>query len=225
MACRRYRDALVELAAGAPAAAGLEEHLAGCDECRAELASLRRALGAVDAGLAELATAEPAPGFDARLRAAVSAAEAAADRTGLRLWPALVAAAAVLVAVALVVGRAPQPAVRPAPGRDPRAARVEPTPTLPLPEPPAPAPASGRAAPAPSRAAVAASGSREPEVLVPPGQVEALVRLASFVQRERLAPPGLLSTGQPPADLAVPPPIDIRPLEIVPLDPAEASGT
>jgi hypothetical protein len=221
MACGRYRDALSEHAAGARAPAALAAHLAECGECRAELVSLRRALAALDADLAELVTAEPAPGFGARVRAAVSAE--AVERPRARLWPALAAAATLLVAVALVVRRAPEPTVQPAAGRDPRAARTEPT--------PAPVPAAPAAAPAPRRTASAAVARKPapapggPAVLLPPGQVEALVRLASFVQREGLAPMGLRSAGQAPADLPLPPDIEIQPLEIVPLDPAEATGT
>jgi len=68
------------------------------------------------------------------------------------------------------------------------------------------------------------------EVLVPPGEAEALVRLVARLQRERVAPPVMGVAGQPSPDLSVPdsievPSVDIQPLEIVPLDPAESSGT
>jgi hypothetical protein len=71
---------------------------------------------------------------------------------------------------------------------------------------------------------------REPEVMVPPGQAEALLRLLALVNRDRVAPPVLGATGQASPELAeLRPidvgPIDIKPLEIVPLDPAETSGT
>jgi hypothetical protein len=65
----------------------------------------------------------------------------------------------------------------------------------------------------------------EPEVLVPPGETEALLRFVALVHRQRLAPTSLAATGQPSADLAELALIDIKPLEIVPLDPAETSGT
>jgi hypothetical protein len=45
------------------------------------------------------------------------------------------------------------------------------------------------------------------------------------VHRERLTPTSLAAAGQPSADLADLALIDIKPLEIVPLDPAEGSGT
>jgi hypothetical protein len=65
----------------------------------------------------------------------------------------------------------------------------------------------------------------EPEVLVPPGEAEALLRLVALVHRERLTPDALGAVDRPSADLAELKPIDIKPLEIVPLDPAESSGT
>jgi len=60
---------------------------------------------------------------------------------------------------------------------------------------------------------------------VPPGQEEALLRFVAFMQRERVVPRALLTAGEPPSDLPEPAPIEIKPLEIVPLDPAETSGT
>ena len=48
MACERYREALADVAAGAPAPAGVESHLAACEACREELAALRRAVALAD---------------------------------------------------------------------------------------------------------------------------------------------------------------------------------
>ena len=65
----------------------------------------------------------------------------------------------------------------------------------------------------------------EPEVLVASGETEALLRLVTFLNRDRIAPPVMGATGQASPDLAELQSIDIAPLEIVPLDPAESSGT
>ena len=65
----------------------------------------------------------------------------------------------------------------------------------------------------------------EPEVLVPPGEAEALLRFVALVHRDRLAPTSFAAAGQPSADLAELASLDIQPREIVPLDPAEPSGT
>ena len=82
MACERYRDALTDVAAGEPATAAVEAHLASCEACRAELHALRRTLAVADAEMAGLASAEPSPGLAARIRQAAARALA---RVALRL--------------------------------------------------------------------------------------------------------------------------------------------
>jgi len=228
MTCARHADALSDVAAGGPLAAELEAHLASCDACREELRSLQQALAVADEEMARLLTAAPSPDFRARIRSAVAESEARPERFG-RLWSAAAVAAALLVALVVVVGRAPSretsvataPAsLRPevAPGRTER----ERAPAL---GPAAAAPAHNAQDPDTRRLVRRAGTRRTPEVVVPPGETEALLRLVALVHGERLAPPVLGSVGQPSADLAEPRPIDIQPLEIVPLDPAETSGT
>ena len=72
MACERYGEALVNMAAGLPAPAGLEAHLASCEACRAELQVLQQALAVADAEMAGLLAAEPAPELAVRIRQAVA---------------------------------------------------------------------------------------------------------------------------------------------------------
>ena len=65
---------------------------------------------------------------------------------------------------------------------------------------------------------------------MPPGEQAALLRLAALVTRQGAVPPVLSSVNQASPDLALPRAIDaesieIKPLEIVPLDPAETNGT
>jgi hypothetical protein len=234
MACERRRDALSELAAGAPASAVLEVHLARCEACREELATLRRALGAVDADLRQLLAAEDSPALAARIRQAAVETEA---RSGWRPAFALLALATVVAVAAasfILLRRgetasAPTAAFTPPPlvgasaPHAPVAARVRPAPGE---ASVGPAVAATVHEPAPAPRTV----PREPEVLVPPGQLEALLRLSALVSRERVTPPGMEASGRAIADLAEPPAIevrsvDIQPLEIVPLDPAEDSGT
>jgi hypothetical protein len=226
MACERHRNALTELAAGAPAASGLETHLASCATCRAELAALRQALALADAELAELAGAEPSPDLAARIRHAVASAEPTPVWRHGWLWPATAVAATLLVALAVVAERGTAPAP------EPRAA-ADATPGVSAgAAPPAAEPlASSERHPVASftvRASRPALRSRvapEPDVLVPPGQEQVLLRFVALVHREQLTSSGLVAAGQPSADLAEPRPIEIQPLEIVPLDPAEDSGT
>ena len=219
MDCERFGDALAGVAAGEPAPAAVEAHLASCRTCRGELASRRRALALADAELDGLLAVEPTPELAVRIRQAVAEAGPSRRLWLGWLWPAMAAVATLLVAFA-VLGRGTSPApeprveadVRPSPTASPQVAesarpaldtraRRDGAPTRPR--------AGGRGIPA------------EPEVLVPPGETETLVRFVSLVYRDRLAPTSLAAAGQPSADLAEPAPLEIKPLEIVPLDPAE----
>jgi hypothetical protein len=227
MSCERYRDALTDLAAGAPAPVGVEGHLASCEACRAELAALRRALAEADAEMAGLLAAEASPELPALIRSAVAESEASkAWRSGW-LWTATAVAATLLVALAVALGRGTGPvpgarvaeeATSPAPGgtgrgedstREPRALEF----------------AADLSAP-PPRLRVTGSHTTpaEPEVLVPPGEAEALVLFAAQLRARSVSPDSLLAADLT-APLAEPSAVEISPLEIVPLDPAETSGT
>ena len=246
MSCERFRDALTDAAAGGPEVPALEVHLAGCAGCRSELAQLRRLMAAADESLSTLAEAEPSASLRVRIREAVAGSESApALRWGFA-WP--VAAAAVLALAAVGVWRATVETVPVAPAvaegfrptaaaaSTPRAAVTPPvvsqgerprTTTTPRPQVAAPdtGARSGRSAAAPASVRVARGAhTTEPEVLVPPGQQEALLQFVALVHRECLDVPALAAAGVPSADLAEPAPIDIRPIEIAPLDPAEAQG-
>jgi hypothetical protein len=240
MACERYREELAELAAGASPRPATEGHLAACEACRAELDDLRRALAAADAALLEWATAEPSPALRARIRRSVEEdAGAHSAGAGWRLAWAAALAASVLAAVLLVTWRLGSRG----PGAPPLGAAVATAPERPgieeaeanawhpvVAATPAPRPAAtGRRAEASSSAShrssrIVAAAAGEPEVLVPPGGTEALVRFASHLQR-RTIPPDSLLVADLQAPLAEPAPVEIKPLEIVPLDPAEGSGT
>ena len=235
MACERYRDALADVAAGAPAAAEVGAHLASCEACRAELDALRQALAAGDAELAGLAAAEPSPELEVRIRQAVAEANPApAWRFGW-LWPVAAAAATLLVALAVWVGQPPAPRVAVDASRPQRAgsARVVEPAAVEGDEPLVPGsddlmePREVRRAGGSIRSGHTGlpRDDTAPEVLVPPGGAEALVRFVALVHSERLSPVALAAAGQPSADLAEPAPLEIKPIEIVPLDLAETSGT
>jgi hypothetical protein len=246
MPCERYGNALTDAAAGGPLPAALEAHLAACEACRAELLALRRALAVVDAEMAELASAEPSPGLAARIRQAVDASETggSARREGswlaLRfgwLWPAMAGAAAtLLVALAIVLGRStgPTPGSRVAadvaqPQPTDRAPVAEPTgePVIPRDAVPAGPEGSAEAAdPSSPGRAVAPRDDEpsEPEVLVPPGETEVLLRFAALV-RPRVVSSDSLLVADMSGPLAEPKGVEIQPLVIAPLDPAEPSGT
>jgi hypothetical protein len=234
MSCERYRKTLVEIAAGAPSNAEVEAHLASCVACRSELGARREALGLADAVLGAIASEEPSPALRARIHAAAADDEAAAPMAWSWLWPA-VAAALVIVAAAAGVWHD----TGSVPGRQTLATPLQPSQPVGAPDEPARgvhdagSPSPGEAPRTPvvaTRVAGARPPGRhlprsEPEVLVPPGQEEALVRLVAFMQRERAVPRALLTAGEPPSDLPEPAAIAIKPIEIVPLDPAETPGT
>ena len=104
--CReRFPDALLDPAA---VPASVEAHIAGCSDCRKELASLIATFAALDAWTAP----EPSPYFDTRLRARVREAQAAAPEglfermrsfllfsTGRQLRPAVAGALALVLVV------------------------------------------------------------------------------------------------------------------------------
>jgi hypothetical protein len=243
MPCERYRNALTDAAAGGPLPAALGAHLAACEACRAELLALRRALAVADAEMAELASAEPSPGLAARIRQAVDASETggSARREGLWLalrlllpWPAV--AATLLVALAIVLGRStgPTPGSRVAadvaqPQPTDSAQVAEPTgePVIPRDAVPAGPEGSAEAAdPSSPGRDVAPRGDEpsEPEVLVPPGEGEVLLRFAAHV-RPRVVSSDSLLVADMSEPLAEPKGVEIQPLVIAPLDPAEPSGT
>jgi len=216
----------------------LESHLAGCARCREELEALRKALALVDAELHQLVAVGPSPDLAARIRRAAAENAAEPARRPTWLWPALAAAAVLLLAVAVLATRPSLQATvaiteRPVAG-------VTATPEPPRPPKPettaAPVPATVETGRAILRVQATVAQVRrsippaEPEVLVPPGEAAALLRLATLVSRHGAVLPALASVNDASPDLALPraidaESIDIKPLEIVPLDPAEANGT
>ena len=225
MACKRYRDALNDVAAGSSASAEVGSHLASCEACRDELRALRQALAAADDELALLRVAEPSPDLAARIRTAV--AESAEAEPGWRLgWGFMVAAAVAVVVVAtvFVAQRGPRPeppalVADRAPAHE--SLRATPAPGTVVPE------SARRSQPVESQPRVSgrarAQRPREPEVLVPAGEAEGMLRFAASLRRRSVTPDSLL-VADLSAPLAGPKLVEIRPIEIVPLDPAESSG-
>jgi hypothetical protein len=202
---------------------------------------LRRALAIADSEMARLAADEPSPALAARIRQSVGEPSAAPALRFRWLWPVAAAAATVALAVAMWVGRPiPTHFDLPRVSSSPGAAGVSgaevsvlpPTKTASLeagrPEPPRSAGPATRTrvrggSLATGRAGLARDDRRE--VLVPAGEGEALLRLVALTHRAGRTPAALLAAGEPSPDLAGPAPLDIEPIEIVPLDPGESSGT
>ena len=241
MACERYREALADVAAGVPAAAGLEAHLASCDACRAELAGLRHALAVADAELARMLSAEPTPKLAARIRRAVAESDPSPGWRFGWLWPATATAATLLVALAVFLARGipsapesrmavdahgPQSAGS---TRAVEAAGADGLDDVVTPRSTGQAGRRGVRSPGGSlgtrQAGVPREGrALEPEVLVPPGETEALLRFAADV-RPRVVSSDSLLVADMSGPLTEPKGVEIQSLVIVPLDPAEPSGT
>jgi len=224
MACARYRDALSEHAAGSPAPA-LEAHLPMCVDCRNELAVMRRMLAVADQQLAYLPKAEPSGNFVPQLRAAViEAAARPVSRVAWR-WPALATTAGIVLAFALFSVMRPSHEIT---------AQVDvpsvPASALTAPREPASPPAivaradRGTDTPPPRRRATRRTPA-EPEVLIPPGEAQALLQWVALVNREHRVSTLLAAADASPSQTATLANIEIKPIEIVPLDPAINSGT
>jgi predicted anti-sigma-YlaC factor YlaD len=254
MACERYHGAIADIGAGAPAPAEFETHLAACQACRAELRAVQRALALAAAGLRDLLAAEPPPAFRARIRQAVGeqAERTCRRRRFFWTWGAAQAIGTALMVLAVFVvwrdarlARLPRPASgSPVVQRDGQLALPDtrrpaeatpPVPSTPQVSATYPAAAStglpsavgsaARSARARQSTALPRTASVEPEVLVPPGEAEALFRFALELQRRQVAPASLVTPSSASVDLLGPASLEGKPLHIVPLDPSEASGT
>jgi hypothetical protein len=175
---------------------------------------------------AELSAA-PSPDFEARVLRRIADRRTARSRRWIVYAP-LAAAALVVIATALVVQstqrNGDKPSIAPSrtaspqwapPGLDPQVA-VRP---VPPPNPPAATPVTNRSrrnvprAVRPLAARSSSSAAPEPEVIVPPGQAEAIRRLVRAIAEGRLAPPPVPEPGATGVPAAVP----VQPLTIQPI--------
>jgi hypothetical protein len=220
MSCERYAKTLAARAAGAQVPPELDEHLAACQACRAELLALREALALADATLGEVAAAEPGPELAPRiLRAA--AVERARQTSGLAWrWGWAVASAGALIAIVWFATSVPRGtpssavnAARPAMSAPSRSAESREDARI-------------RADARESRTVrvrkLPRAATTEPLVLVPAGEREALLRFAAELQKRTVAPDSLL-VADPMRELPPVEPVRIEPLEIAPLAGADQS--
>ncbi len=239
MVCKRYQRAIADVAAGAPTAADLEFHLAACGACRAELGALQRGLALADAGLRHLLATEATPALRARIRRVAGEAAGRTRSGGFETWGALPATGAALMACAVVVivwrqvhlAHRSRPAASalvahrddesaaPAHPRTVDAAPPAPPPTAGAPTGSRPAADSTARSPRARHSPIPRTVLAEPEVLIPPGEADALFRFALELQHRQVAPDSLLVADRD-APLPAPKLIEIAPLEIVPLDPS-----
>ena len=228
--CEKYADWIAEAARGELALgreAELLSHAAECIACRESYQRARDLAALVDRGIESLVAGAPSPHFATRLRARIADERV----SGTLSWPGVKPLAAGLLVATLgaiaLISRGPQ--------------RHNPEQTNPGSRGEAPAGSpwasnSGRAVtpivPSWQRADVAQPNSQrrrtlhsvsspsKPEVLVPPGQLEAIIQFAEAVRSGRVNGQQLLAA-QEEAEK----PLEISPLEIAPLSPPQPKVT
>jgi len=232
MRCDRYEQDLTAGAAGGAITPDLEAHLEVCAACRGRRAEKQAVLGHIDQVLTSHLDVEPSPALRSRVISRVAQAEG--KRRRLAPWAAAAALAAGLGIALLAgggVGRHRHPSdtsfergiatgpTVPAGGAL-KAERATPIPTVPT-AGAAVTPHVVRRRSPPTAARPAAAP--EPEVLVPPGQEEALRRFVAGLRAEPgTARPLLRATATVDSPVPPPPLIHIPVLASEPLsDPAD----
>ncbi|HEV2340450.1 MAG TPA: hypothetical protein VGS15_01470 [Candidatus Acidoferrales bacterium] len=225
MTCERYQLWMTDAATGglsAPQQTEFELHICECTRCREDYGRVRALLQEIDRGIVSRCDAAPSVEFLARVRRRITAESAPAKVIWSPWTPAAACAAVLVIASAIWMtwprGAKPHGVASTKSGDTSLATASHVAPD-----------ASGTGSevvhtnPAPSVAAVrriAARSSRRVErqpnalqVIVPPGQVKALMQLVAALQSGKIDGAKLLSEQQG-ADQ----PIDIKPLVIPLLD-------
>ena len=219
--CARFRESMLDAASGAPPGslrADFDAHARDCAACREEFQRVQALLRSIDDGVRTSLAVEPSPQLVARVRQQLAAQSAPAPAWWSRnAWIAAAGACAALATLLLVartlhrfdqphVGHAASPvAVFLTPSRSPMATSrrpvVESARTIP---PRKSARHSSLRTPRPS--------APEPQVIVEPGQMQAILQLVAAEQRGQIDGAKLLA-GEKKAVA----PLEIQPLTIAPL--------
>jgi hypothetical protein len=239
MNCERSRAMMAEAAAEAISArrrVELDGHLGSCASCRAEFERVRALLNAIDQSVVARAGLQDEPEVVGRLRQRIaeeaerSAAKVTEASNGFRSWWATAAACAAVAVLGLAVWvilpqkNSPQPITS---VKQPAAiTQVEIKPSSPgaipsIAETPHPPRNSGGLhagridAGRPRRMGNGAAMPAIPNVIVQPGQMQAILQLEAAIQSGKVDGTQLKLAGN-----GVNQPIDIKPLTITPLDSA-----
>jgi hypothetical protein len=117
MTCEKYKDALIDAAAGEPLDRGLADHLEGCTPCRATLEGEHVLFTAIDDALRAQVSERPRAGFLASVHTQIAheAQEQDAQKQSgwspMWAWVGAAALALVLVVIAHPWGKLQQPSV------------------------------------------------------------------------------------------------------------------
>ena len=211
--------------------ADLQKHLAVCSGCREEFELRRALMTRIDFGVAAMVAGDPSPALAVlvRQRIAEETGESRSFTARWGWWIGATAAAAALAAIifAVTTHSPAQMPSQPASVASQPAQNVSP----PAPQLPAPvvqaqhSPATIRKVPQHHESVVATRaaeiGPPRFEVIVPPGQREAVIRLAAGLQSGRVDGAVFVN----PAPSLVPDFLEIAPLEIKPLAVGADSGS
>jgi len=234
--CRKFEKSMFDAALGALPPLRERElfaHVGECDACRAAYRQNRELAAGIDRGLQSLVSGQPSPQFAVRLRARL-AEKHAAPRFRWLAWKPVLAGAAVAVVFAVLVFSWPRKRGVSLPQAD------QSRPNLASTAPPRPEtlanptsretrgdrgypvvqhrPAFAQRAVAGSHSARPGNPPSEPEVLVPPGQLQALLQFAADVRAGRVNSKQLIAAQKDvdkPIEIA---PIKFRPIEIKPIE-------
>jgi hypothetical protein len=216
--CEKYTDWITDAATGA-LAPGLEPellaHAAECDACREAYNHAREIAAFVDRGVGSLVSGEPSAHFNTRLRARI-AEERIAARPNWAAWAPIAAGIFALVALLLILVFRTQRTNAPSVANNSHPASVSLQPS----NPPSPGVAKNHPTPLTSRPLTVAKHPKspsQPEIIVPPGQLAAIVQFAAAVRSGHIDGDKLLA-----AEEQTNAPLEIKPLEIVPLVPPQA---
>lgn len=217
MSCEQFKTRLTDFALGAE---DIEfgAHLDGCASCRAALDAQRSLRASIDRGLASLVAGKPSGDFAAHVRQRIAQA-GVTTRPWFAGWMPVTAAALALVVLVgvLTIGRPPRP---PQTAEVKPPAQVAPTEKAGAVAPPEVTPtqpphtvATGRRPPRGPQSAA----NREPEVLVPRGQMDAVMQLYNSIWSRKADGSTLMAQAAPIEELLKPlktPELRIAPLEI-----------
>src|SRR4029077_11327226 len=228
MDCLDYKNQLTDAALASLATSegarqndgGLRAHLDACADCAAEFARTRLLLSAIDRGVEASVAAEPSPEMMARLRRRI--AEEPAPHSWMGTWiPVVAAALAVAIAAFLWLG------IRTGPRRALPATSHEAAAHPASAQPPRRAQENGASAtlapPVSSRAAAnrALKPGGKLDVLVPPGQMAAVLELQAALKNGSVDPSSVAPDQEDPGAPLYIARLKISPLEFPALDAAE----
>jgi hypothetical protein len=219
--CEKYTAWITDAATGGLAPNREPEllaHAAECDACREAYDHAREIAAFVDHSVESLVSGEPSAHFDTRLRARI-AAERIPARPNWAAWAPIAAGifalAALLLILVLRTPRTNTPSI--ANNSQPASLSLQPS------NPPSPGTTQNPPAPSPARLRTLAQYPKSPpqpeipEIIVPPGQLAAIAQFAAAIRSGHIDGDKLLA-----AEEQTNAPLEIKPLEIVPLVPPQA---